>query len=52
MKVKESHPWGVSACPVTLTHRCSRVSTVSSAESKDAVLHSEDFAYLEYFSEL
>lgn len=52
MKVKESHAWGLAACHVNLTHRSRRVSTVTFAESKDAVLHSEDFAYLEYFSEL
>lgn len=52
MKGKESHPRGLAACHANLTHRCSRVSTATFAESKDAVLHSEDFAYLEYFSEL
>lgn len=52
VKVKESHPWGLAACQANLTYRCSRVSIVTFAESKDAVLHSEDFAYLEYFSEL
>lgn len=50
--MKESHSWGLAACHANLAHRYGSVSTVRFAESKDAVLHSEDFAYLEYFSEL
>ena len=42
-EVKESHPWGLAAHHANLPHRCSRISTVTFADSKDAVLHSKDF---------
>lgn len=51
MKLKECHPRGAAACHANLAHGCDRLSTAVLAESSDAVLRSEDFAYLEYFSE-